>query len=379
MPRVLHLFNQFGALTERVFLDYTLGLSRSGFDLTAAYETLATGAPAVPFRQVALARVLVEPTGDVPAQMEQLAQHINDPARRELLDEPFDLVHGHFGPRILQGTAWLRRGTPMIVSIYGYDVGRLLSDSCWIERYHWAAERGAVFVALARFMEAKLLSLGLPSRSVRRIHLGIDLAEHVFEPLPAPATPRFVFIGRFVDKKGTDVLIDAMAHLTGSLQTPAMLDLIGGGPNEHQLREQGNRLGLQDRIRFVGVIPFKKLFDHLHDCTALVQPSVTAPDGDAEGAPMVLMTAQASGVPCITTRHSGNPETLPPSGQRFVVDDRNHVALAEAMRAMMDLSSIDRRALQEEGREWIARHFNLETTVREYGMLYREMAPDCVD
>ena len=45
MPRVLHLFNIFGALTERAMSDYTLGLSRAGFDLTIACESLAPEAP----------------------------------------------------------------------------------------------------------------------------------------------------------------------------------------------------------------------------------------------------------------------------------------------------------------------------------------------
>src|SRR5438093_8288121 len=41
------------------------------------------------------------------------------------------------------GATWLLRGVPMVVSTYGYDVGRLCRDACWIERYRWAAERGA--------------------------------------------------------------------------------------------------------------------------------------------------------------------------------------------------------------------------------------------
>ncbi len=373
MARVLHLFNHFGALTERAFLDYTLGLSKKGFDLTIGYETLCEGASGVPLRQVKLSRVSVEPTADIPAQMIHLAQNVEDPARRSLLEERFDLIHGHFGPRILQGAAWLQRGVPMIVSVYGYDVGRLLRDRCWIERYRWAADNGAVFVTLARFMEEKLLALGLPRKNVRRIHLGIDLAEHVYDPKPAPASPRFVFIGRFVDKKGADVLIDAMAHLTHDLQTPAKLDLIGGGPNELSLREQVARLQISSAVNFVGMVPFAQIFDYLGDCSAVVQPSVTAPDGDAEGAPMVLMTAQASGVPCITTRHSGNPETIPPVGQRFVVPERDSIALAEAMKAMIEISPMDRRTLQADGRGWIVDRYNLEKTVSQYAALYREM------
>lgn len=373
MPRVLHLFNVFGALTERAMLDYTLGLAKSGFELTVGCETIAPEAPGGVLPIVPLRRIAVEPTPDVSAQMGQIATTVDDPAMLRLLDEGYDLIHGHFGPRILQGAAWLKRRVPMIVSTYGYDVGRLLRDPCWIARYRWASEQGVVFVALARFMEARLLGLGFPRERVRRIHLGIDLAEHRYDPHPAPAEPRFVFIGRFVDKKGTDILIEALAHLARDHPTQAKLDLIGNGPNESALRQQVEELGISQRVRFIGVVPFAILFDYLRGCTALVQPSVVAPDGDVEGAPMVLMTAQAGGVPCVTTRHSGNPETIPPVGQRFVVPERDAPALAAAMKAMIDQSAAERTTLQQAGRDWIAAHFDLRKTVEQYAALYREL------
>jgi glycosyltransferase involved in cell wall biosynthesis len=88
---------------------------------------------------------------------------------------------------------------------------------------------------------------------------------------------------------------------------------------------------------------------------------------------MVLMSAQAVGVPCITTRHSGNPETIPPEGQPFVVPERDPGALAAAMRAMVDLPPAARTSLQLAGRKWIEQHFNLDRTIDRYDALYREL------
>lgn len=367
MPRVLHLFNVFGALTERAMLDYTLGLARAGWDLTVGYETLAPEAPATPIRLVRLDRVAVETPSNVPGQMAGLLQP-RDPAMAALLDEGFDLVHGHFGPRILQGAPWLARGVPMVVSVYGYDTGRLLRDPCWAERYQWAAAHGATFVALAQRQFDRLAALGLPPERLRMIRLGIHLASHHYAPTPAPASPRFVFIGRLVEKKGAEDAIRAIGLLGHGT-----LDVIGGGPLETTLRALAAQLGLQDRVRFVGTVPFAELFHRLEGATALVQPSVTAADGDAEGAPMVLMHAQASGVPCITTDHSGNPEVLPPEGNRFVVPERDPVALAAAMRAMIGLPPAARLALQVAGRRWIEERYDLAATVSQYDQLYREL------
>jgi colanic acid/amylovoran biosynthesis glycosyltransferase len=375
MPRVLHLFNVFGARTERAMLDYTLGIAARGWDLTAAYETAAEDASrAGRIRLAPLKRIQVAPTDDVPAQMRHLATSVADPAMRALLDERFDLVHGHFGPRVLQGAAWLARGVPVVVSLYGYDVGRLLRDPCWAGRYTWAAANGATFVALAQFMRDKLLALGIPGERIRLIRLGVDLAEHHYAPTPAERPARFVFVGRMVEKKGAEFLVRAMDHLVRDTRgEDVTLDLIGSGPLEPALRALVAELGLGERVRFLGTLPFHELFDHLRGAAALVQPSVVAADGDSEGAPMVLMHAQASGVPCVTTAHSGNPEVLPPEASRFVVPERDAAALAAAMRDMADLSDRQRGELQAAGRAWIERRFSLEGTVAAYDALYRDL------
>jgi len=371
--RILHLFNIFGAATEKAMLDYTRALAADGWALTAGYETLADGAPFTPFPRIKLDRIHIEPEADIPAQMERLAVAPKCHAHQALLDEPFDLVHGHFGPRILQGAAWLTRGVPMVVSIYGYDATRLLRDPCWIERYRWAAAHGATFVTLAESMAKRLVALGLAANHVRLIRLGVALDEHPYDPQPAPRQPRFVFIGRLVEKKGAEFVIRAISLLAVTHKEPAIVEMVGSGPLEPELRQLADDLGLRDRIRFVGSVLFSELFDRLRGATALVQPSVVAADGDSEGAPMVLMHAQAAGVPCITTAHAGNPEVLPPEARGFVVPERDPAALAQAMSAMIGLSGSARASLQARGLAWIARHYDLRQTSGGYSDLYREL------
>lgn len=373
MPRVLHLFNVFGARTEKAMLDYTLALRARGWEPTAGHETLEDASRADSIPRVALPRVPVEPTNDVPGQMRQVADSVTDPAMRALLDQPFDLVHGHFGPRLLQGAAWLKRGTPLVISLYGYDVARLLRDPCWIERYRWAAGLGATFVVLARYMRDKLLGFGIPAERIRLVRLGVHLPEHAYEPSPAERPARFVFVGRLVEKKGADVLVRAMTRLARDLPGEHVtLDLIGSGPMEAELRRLVSELSLGERVRFFGTRPFHELFERMRGAAALAQPSVVASDGDSEGAPMVLMHAQAAGVPCVTTAHSGNPEVLPPEGQRFVVPERDPEALARAMRDIARLAPDQRRSLQTAGRAWIERHYDINQTVAGYDAVYRE-------
>jgi glycosyltransferase involved in cell wall biosynthesis len=199
------------------------------------------------------------------------------------------------------------------------------------------------------------------------------LDEHRFDPRPAPRQPRFVFIGRLVEKKGAEYLIRAVELLARVHKAGATLEIIGSGPLEPALRELCNELRITRQVRFVGAVPFSQLFDRLHGATALVQPSVVAADGDSEGAPMVLVHAQAVGVPCITTAHSGNPQVLPPGARGFVVPERDPQALALAMAEMIELSESARMDLQQRGRAWIESCYDLSQTTASYGALYREL------
>ncbi len=391
MARVLHLYNVLGLPTERSMLEVSLGLVSRGHAVTFACESVSAAAPPVSQAVQALERIQVAPTDDVAGQMEAIAA--GEPGGAGADAGHFDLVHGHFGPRGLHASRWLVRGTPVILSCYGYDVSRLLRDPCWAARYRWLGEHGAVFVALSEAMREVLIGCGVPPEAVRLIRLGIkierwaEVARSGPSPLQAaaqdrlpespgvrgvPGVPRrLLFVGRFVEKKGLRVLLEAVALLRGR-GVAAELDVIGGG--DEAMPALARELGLAEAVTFHGYVPYEELPRWMRRAYAIVQPSVTAGDGDAEGCPMVLMQAQAAGTPAITTHHSGNAEALPPEARRFVVPERDAPALAEAIRALLELDAPAYARLRAAGRAWIAGRFEMRQTVAAYDALYRELA-----
>lgn len=372
-PAVLQLYNLLGAVTERTMLDVPRGLAARGWPLRFAYETRAAECPPLDAPCVALPRVHITPTADVDAQMDALAAAATDPARAELLRQPIGLVHGHFGPRLLHALPWLVRGTPVLISLYGYDASRLLRDPAWKRRYAWAARAGARFAVLSDAMAGTLADCGVPPSHVHVIRLGIDLDHWTCRPTPGPDPPRFVFVGRLTPKKAPLDAVRAVAAIPG-----ARLDLIGDGELEADVRAHLTTHGLADRIRLLGRQPLETLPARLDDATALVLPSVTAPDGDAEGMPMTLMQAAARGLPCVTTAHAGNPETLAPAHrQACVVPEHDVPALTRALKALMAKSPTARRAHQQAGREHIEAHFRLSTTLDAYEALYVRLTAPC--
>jgi glycosyltransferase involved in cell wall biosynthesis len=370
MPHTLQLYNIFGAVTEPVWTEMPLALCRRGWELAIGCESIAPEAPRVEPVPRLLERIFVSPEADVAGEMEAIA------ARPPAIEGRFDVVHGHMGPRVLHALPYLCRGVPTVISLYGYDASRLLRDRAWIARYRWAAERGAVFVALSREMRDRLVAEGIAGSQTRVIHLGIDPGVWRYDPAPAPVEPRFVFTGRMVPKKGTADLLSALAILRDKHHLRAKVDLIGGGPLEGEMKSLAGRLELGDWVTFHSAVPRERVAALLAEATAFVLPSVVAPDGDCEGTPGVLMEAQAMGLPCVTTRHAGNPEVLPPESP-LLVGERSPAELAEAMLRAASLSAGERRALQEAGRKWIEAHFNLHEMVEQCDQLYREMIRGC--
>jgi glycosyltransferase involved in cell wall biosynthesis len=367
MKRTLHLYNLFGARTERAWLDLPLELARRGHPTECACETISPDAPAVDLPLTVLRRVGVEPASDIDAQMDRIAEHVADPALRSLLDRGFEQVQGHFGPRVLHAAPFLARGVPTAISCYGYDVTRLTRDPAWPARYRWACRRGAVFVAISQAMKQRMIAMGLREDRLRVIPLGIDPDAWPFVPTPADRPARFLFVGRLTAKKCPLDLLAAAERLP-----EARLEIVGDGPLAPEARSTIERSALAGRVQLLGARGAGEIRALMRGATALVLPSAVAPDGDAEGTPVVLMEAQAAGLPVITTRHEGCPETLPPEAHRFLVDEHDVGGLTAAMESMMRLGEAERTGLQRAARNWIESHFNARRAADAYESLYRQ-------
>ncbi|WP_102109869.1 glycosyltransferase family 4 protein [Oceaniglobus roseus] len=140
---------------------------------------------------------------------------------------------------------------------------------------------------------------------IRVVQCGIEPS--VFpEPTPLPEGPlRLVTIGRFVEQKGQMTLVLAMARLRDS-HPDIRLTLVGDGQMRPDLEAAIRRHGLEDRIALTGWVDEARVNAELASAHALVMPSF------AEGLPMVLMEAMATGRPVISTYIAGIPELVTP-------------------------------------------------------------------
>jgi glycosyltransferase involved in cell wall biosynthesis len=110
---------------------------------------------------------------------------------------------------------------------------------------------------------------------------------------------KFIFAGRLVDWKRLDLVIDALALIEG-----AELEVIGDGAMREAWEAHAHRLGVADRVHFLGWLPQAACASHLRSSIALVLPSIYECGG------AVVLEAMAAGIPAIATAWGGPTDYL---------------------------------------------------------------------
>lgn len=261
-------------------------------------------------------------------------------------------LHAHFlhTPASVTRYASLLLGLPWSGSAHAKDVW---TTPEWEKREKLAACEWLVTCTEAN--RAHLASLA-PAGRVALVYHGIDLRR--FPPPPARGQAREVgllSVCRLVEKKGVDVLLDALARVPGNWR----LVHVGGGPLAPVLRRRAESLGIADRIVWKGALTQERVLEEYRAADLFVLASRVARDGDRDGLPNVLAEAQSQGLACIATRVSAIPELVRDGVTGVLVEENDPAALARAIEALI-ADPARRRALAAAGQARVRAEFVLE-------------------
>lgn len=245
-------------------------------------------------------------------------------------------LHAHFlhTPASVTRYAAMLLGLPWSVSAHAKDVW---TTPEWEIREKLAACEWLVTCTACN--AEYLRPLAAPHTPVELLYHGIDL-----QAFPPPAPPscfrgtdgsdpsdpvRLLSIGRAVEKKGYDVLLQALAALPASACW--RLVHIGGGPLLKPLKRTAQDLGLAERIEWRGPLSHDAVLNAYREADMFVLACRIAGDGDRDGLPNVLMEAQSQRLPCVSTTVSAIPELIVSGETGLLVAPGDPLALAAAI------------------------------------------------
>jgi glycosyltransferase involved in cell wall biosynthesis len=254
-----------------------------------------------------------------------------------------DIIHAHY----LTNGAFMvpyaqRHEIPLIATVHGHDATRALRplsvyDQIYRLRHGQLRRKAAMVLPVSDFLHHKLLQAGFPPERTLTHYLGIKLPECA--PVDSAANPqRIVFVGRLVSKKGIDKVLEAF-DLVRAANPGAELHIVGDGPlRDVVIAKAGTSAG----IICHGAQPPERTQQIISKARLLTLPSRQADDGDVEGLGLVLLEAQALGIPVVTSNNSGTAEALLDGETGFAVDPASSKDLAQAFLRLLNSAELAR-------------------------------------
>ncbi len=294
---------------------------------------------------------------------------------RFIRERGIGLLHAHFGVAGCRAVRLKRRvGVPLVTTFYGVDAAKWLSAPEMRGAFERLFEEGDLFLALGKDMVGRLRAAGCPEEKVRIQHLGVDVEQIAFHPRRWPEDGGKVvllYCGRLVEKKGILYALEAFARLAGRWKN-LEFRVVGDGPLRPAVEQAVRRMGLQDRVVLRGALPHAEAMKEMRDAHLFILPSLTAPDGDMEGTPTVLMEAQASGLPVVSTRHADIPEVVLDGESGFLVPERDSRALADCLDCLLKHPDVW-PDFGQAGRRHVEQHYNIHREVLKLETIYSDL------
>ncbi len=170
-----------------------------------------------------------------------------------------------------------------------------------------------------------------------------------------------VSVARLHEIKGYDVAIDAFARVAAAVPT-ARYVIVGEGDLRPELEERAKRLGIADRVQFVGTLTNQETLRLVRRAMAFVLPSRIGQDGDRDGIPTSMIEAMYLRTPAVSTRVSGIPELVDDGVDGFLAPVEDTATIAEGLRRLLTEDEL-RTRMGEAARAKVLAKFDVTSNI----------------
>jgi colanic acid/amylovoran biosynthesis glycosyltransferase len=220
-------------------------------------------------------------------------------------------------------------------------------------------------VCISEYTRSQLMYLTEPESwgKLHIVHCGADLDRYPYvAPQPGPSLS-VLCVCRLVPAKGLDVLMRAVAALS-ERGTDVRLVLVGSGPLEEALRAKARQLHMEGRVSFEGAVGQDDIARYYRDADVFCLPSF------AEGLPVVLMEAMATGRPVVATHITGIPELVEDGVSGFLVAPGSVEQLVGALERLAASSEL-REQMGLAGRQKVVEAFDARRCAGQVADIFR--------
>jgi glycogen synthase len=195
-----------------------------------------------------------------------------------------------------------------------------------------------------------------------------SLFEGPFEdPFSGVGKPRVLFVGRLAPQKGVGTLVEA----AGLLEDPgAQILLVGDGPERKALERESERIGVADRLHFVGFFAHDRLPAALAHADLLILPSLYEELGT------VLLEAMQAALPIVASKTGGIPYVIEDGVNGLLVPPGEPEALAHTIDRLLADRDLARQL--SEGAQQRVKDYDWEMLAERILAVYRGVTAGCL-
>jgi len=278
------------------------------------------------------------------------------------IDKKIDVLQCHYGFNGLLGVYLKELGLvkSVITAFHAYDLSEYMikfGDKAYQDLFLM----GDLFLPISEYWKRKLLILRCNENKTVVHHMGINLDRFkLIQKQKNQSEPiQLLSVGRLCEKKGIEYAIRAVAEsIKGGKNI--FYTIAGDGPLRFALEKIARDEKIEANVKFLGVCSQDEIVSLFSKTDIFILPSITTKDGDQEGIPVVLMEASASGIPVVSTKHSGIPEIIIDEESGLLAREKDILDLSEKINTLID-NSQKWIEFGMRGREIVETNFNIKT------------------
>jgi len=265
----------------------------------------------------------------------------------------FDLIHAHTILPDGYAAMLLNRGLrkPLVMTVHGYDAYRRLKDSTRTRARVLEAFRHADRVVCVSNQIREICLQHYPHPALFQVvHNGFRIHQQLGHAAATlrPSGRVLLTVGRIIPQKDHRLVLEALAILRDEMPDLSYR-IVGNGYFRHELELVARRLGVRERVEFLGSLPPAQAYAQYASCDVFVMPSWEESFG------LVYLEAMSHGKPVIACREVGIAELVEDGKTALLVPPHNSAAVAEAIRRLLEDRELARR-IGQAGRELSARY-----------------------